>query len=84
MISVSWYPGQYYMYENAELVLSGGTSSTYAPSQGNIIRFCGGAYSMGVNADMDGRMAIAQVYNKPLSATQIKQLFNSFRGRFNL
>ena len=62
---------------------SGSTAVT--SSLDNIDSICVGAYaSDNSNYHMDGDIAIVQIYNKALSAAEVKQNYNAQKGRFGL
>tara|TARA_R110000868_G_C10779337_1_gene755390 strand:- start:323 stop:973 length:651 start_codon:yes stop_codon:yes gene_type:complete len=66
------------LYLNGELE---STNATVSPRPGN------GAVSLSAYAGGNffaGRIALAQIYNRAISAAEIRQLFNATRGRFGI
>jgi hypothetical protein len=66
------------LYLNGELE---STNATVSPRPGN------GAVSLSAYAGANffaGRIALAQIYNRAISAAEVKQNFNALRGRFNV
>ena len=85
MLTAVWNSsGSYQLYENDKLVRSGGAPTSYSPSTGNSLRIGGGAYSMGVAANLKGSLSISQIYSRALSVNEVQQNFNAMRGRYNV
>jgi len=66
------------LYLNGELE---STNATVSPRPGN------GAVSLSAYGGANffaGRIALAQIYNRAISAAEIRQLFNATRGRFGI
>jgi len=79
---VTW-GGNIDLFENGVLtktqVLSGG-----APTSSRTQFIIGCRANGGGGSHFDGKIANVQVYNKALTATEIQQNFNAFRGRFGI
>ena len=79
---VTW-GGNIDLFENGVLtasqVLSGG-----APTSSLTQFIIGCRVNGGGGSHFDGKIANVQVYNKALTATEIQQNFNAFRGRFGI
>jgi hypothetical protein len=85
MLTAVWNPaGNYQLYENGELVQSSTAITSYTPSPGTSLKLGGGAYSMGAAADLNGRFAVAQIYNRALTPEEVLQNYNATKSRFNL
>jgi hypothetical protein len=67
-------------YVNGVLVAS--NSTPYAPTAANTSNLLIG--TLGGVETFDGTISIVQIYNRSLSAAEIKQNFNALRGRFGI
>ena len=74
----------YQMYLNG--VLEGGSASTYSfnPDYSGLrVRYFGRG-SSGNRRNVDGHIAVTRIYNKRLTADEVKQNFNAYKKRFNI
>lgn len=73
-----------YFYLNGELIHEG--ELNYVLGESSYPLFIGGGYN-GAGAPVNqfyGDIAIASIYNKPLTAKQVRQNYNSVKSRFSL
>ena len=91
MTTSSWYQvvftftsGSQVCYINAAVAGTGTTSGTLATSTGGMSIGAYGGYSGGRGYYYNGDQAIASVYNRVLSASEVQQNFNALRGRFGI
>lgn len=68
-------------YVNGE---NAGTSACTWPETAGYKVFIGSWYSINNLYDLDGRIDNAKVYNRCLSATEVRQNFNALRGRYGI
>ena len=87
IVANQWYHGAitfsntagFVMYQNGAVVGSNASTATF--TGGNVVYV--GAYEPASNL-LTGRIAIAQIYNRVLSATEIQQNYNTTKTRFGL
>ena len=63
-------------------VLVGSTPITASGS--TTVFYLGGFSNTGGSQSFSGSIALTQIYNKPLSATEVQQNYNALKSRFNL
>jgi len=77
-----------YMYVNGSLVSSGSTTGNILHDNSNTKVTIGADYEVGYNSGlngfMKGRVGLARLYNRALSAAEVTQNFNDSRARFGL
>jgi hypothetical protein len=91
MTITSWYQvvftfttGSQRCYINAAVAGTGTTSATVATNSGGMSIGAYGGYSGSSSYYYNGDQSIAKVYNRVLSAAEIKQNFNALRGRYGI
>lgn len=81
--AITFSSGNWNIYVNGLLNTSGTFSgSSLTPVSNAVLNL--GVYDSKGYEFFDGQISLARIYNKPLSALEIKQNFNAHKGRFNL
>lgn len=91
MNTTNWYQvaftftnGNQYCYINSGLVGSGTRVGTVATSSGGVSIGAYGGYTGAKGYYFNGDLSIVKVYNRVLSQAEIRQNFNTIRGRFGI
>jgi hypothetical protein len=77
------------LYINGTQVRSWATTGTIAYDTNNTLLaigndWNGGGYNTGASIGIQGRLSIIKIYNRALSAAEIRQNYNATKGRFGL
>lgn len=67
---------------DGQLITTGGTYTSYSPGSPTTLQI--GAYSASSTHNFNGKIYSTQIYNKALTADEVKQNFNALRGRYGL
>lgn len=87
MIAISYAANSYIMYRNAIPIGSRTTSSPYTYTNGSMMigtrHFTNSSYASVTNGYFNGKVAIAQMYDRALTQNEILQIYNATKNRFS-
>lgn len=87
MMAISYATNSYIMYRNGVVVGSRTTSSPYTYTNGNMMLgtrlFTNSSYAAVSGGYFNGKIAIAQMYNRALTQNEILQIYNATKNRFS-